>query len=358
MQQVSPITDPIFTERSYSSIDRFFLRFLHDKRDLPFVYLTLKITFLMIPLGVFLYFPVIDGWLWWLVAIFYMYLNNFVFKGPFGLMLHCTSHRTFFKKKYQVFNHYLPWFVGPFFGQTPLTYYSHHIWMHHPENNLLEDESTTMTYRRDSFKEFMRYFLNFLFVGMIGLIGYFKTKNRKDLINKCITGETLYIVMSIGFCFLNFKATLVVFILSFVISRFIMMLGNWTQHAFVDLNDPGNAYKNSVTCINTKYNHKCWNDGYHISHHIRPGMHWTQHPVFFQENLAEFSKNKAIIFQGIGFLEIFWFLMWGKYEKLAQYAVNINGNTFRSDEEFINLVKERTHWKIKKGTNEPLHFAY
>ena len=61
------------------------------------------------------------------------------------------------------------------------------------------------------------------------------------------------------------------------------MMGNWTQHAFVDGEDPGNAYKNSITCINVKYNKKCWNDGYHISHHIRPAMHWTEHPTFFQK---------------------------------------------------------------------------
>lgn len=351
MQILQNITDPIYNEKEYKGLDRFFLKFIHDKRDLPFVYLTLKITFLMLPLGIALYFPFINE-RWYLftpIAVVFLYINNFVYKGSFGLMLHCTSHRTFFKKEYQFLNHYLPWVVGPFFGQTPQTYYSHHIWMHHPENNLLEDDSTTMIYKRNSFKEFMKYFLTFLTVGMIGLVKYFQKKNRKDLIAKCLSGEILYILMCVGLSFISFKATFVVFILTFLISRFIMMLGNWTQHAFICPDEPGNAYKNSVTCVNTKYNHKCWNDGYHISHHIRPGMHWTQHPVFFQDNIDEFSKNKAMVFQGIGFLEIFYFLMKGKYEKLAEYAVNINGNTFKDDEEFISLVKHRTNWKVAKS---------
>ncbi len=360
MQQINPITDPVYVEREYKGLDKFFIQFLHDKKDLPFIYLTLKITFIMLPVAVALYIPYINErpWLWWPLSVFYFYLNTFAFKGPFGLMLHCTSHRTWFKKKYSIFNHYLPWVIGPFFGQTPRTYYSHHIWMHHPENNLMDDESTTMKYRRNTFKEFMKYFLDFLFIGMIRLVGYFGRKKKTNLIINCLTGEILFIALCVGLSFVNFPATFMVFILSFLVSRFIMMLGNWTQHAFVDEHEPGNAYKNSVTCINVKYNHKCWNDGYHISHHIRPGMHWTQHPTFFLEHLDDFSKNKAIVFQGIGFLEIFIFLMRQRYDKLAHYGVNINGNTFKNDEEFIQLLKERTHWKLKRGANAPIHYAF
>ncbi len=358
MQQIKPITDPIYQETEYKGMDKFFIKFLHDKKDLPFIYLTLKITFIMLPVAVLLYMPFVPTWLWWVLSVFYFYLNTFVYKGPFGLMLHCTSHRTWFKKKYGIFNHYLPWVAGLFFGQTPRTYYSHHIWMHHPENNLMDDESTTMKYRRNTFKEFMKYFLDFLFIGMIRLTGYFSKKNKTRLIINCITGETFFIFLCVGLSFVNFPATFMVFILSFFVSRFVMMLGNWTQHAFVDEHEPGNAYKNSVTCINVKYNHKCWNDGYHISHHIRPGMHWTQHPVFFQEHLEDFKKNKAIIFQGIGFLEIFWFLMWGRYDRLAHYGVNIDGDTFKSDEEFIHLLKERTNWKLKRGAENTIRYAF
>ena len=119
-----------------------------------------------------------------------------------------------------------------------------------------------------------------------------------------------------------------------------MMLGNWTQHAFVAPEDPGNAYKNSITCVNTKYNHKCWNDGYHISHHIRMGMHWTQHPEFFQEHMNEYVSNKAIVFTGIGYLTVFWLLMRKKYQALAKHALNLN-RSFSGDEEFIQVMKHR-----------------
>ncbi len=33
-------------------------------------------------------------------------------------------------------NHVIPWLLGPFFGQTPNTYFAHHMGMHHREENL------------------------------------------------------------------------------------------------------------------------------------------------------------------------------------------------------------------------------
>ncbi len=100
--------------------------------------------------------------------------------------------------------------------------------------------------------------------------------------------------MCVGLSFVNFPATLVVFILPFVISRIIMMVGNWAQHAFIDAGDPSNHYKNSITCINTKYNHKCWNDGYHISHHVKPNMHWTEHPCSSARRCRNILTMKAL----------------------------------------------------------------
>ena len=123
MQQLKPLTDPVYNETVvHSGTDSFFLSLINDKRDLPFVYLTIKIIAVMIPVGLVMYIPGLPVWLFAIASVLYFYLNNFVFKGPFGLMLHCTSHRTLYKKKYAFLNQVLPWFVGPFFGQTPETY--------------------------------------------------------------------------------------------------------------------------------------------------------------------------------------------------------------------------------------------
>lgn len=336
-------TDPIYREPvRHSQLDLFFMRFLRDARDLPFVYLTLRITFTMIPLGILLFMPFVHGWLWWVIAGLYTFLNNLTFKGPFGLMFHCTNHRIWFKKKYNALNYYLPWFIGPFFGQTPETYFSHHIGMHHSENNLPADKSTTMPYRRDSAVGFARYFATFLFFGLVELSQYFISKKRQKLMYRSIFGEFSFIAMCAVLCLFNWPATLVVFIIPFFIFRVVTMMGNWTQHAFIDPSDPGNEYRNSITCINTSYNHKCWNDGYHISHHERPAMHWTEHPHWFWKTLDKYVANEAIVFDGIHFLHVFLYLMTKRYDLLAKNYVNLGGR-FQTDEEIIVFLKSRTH---------------
>jgi fatty acid desaturase len=341
MKNLQAITDPVYTPAPFNSTDKFFLKFLRDERDLPFVYLTIKITFTLIPLAVLLYLPFVHGWWWALAAVVYQYLNNITFKGPFGLMLHCTSHRAFFKKKYQVLNYYLPWVIAPFFGHGPETYYAHHIGMHHPENNLEEDESSTMPYQRDSLKGFAHYIGTFFVRGSYDLAAYFFRKKRNKLLESTVRGELLFIFLCVVLSFISFKATFVVFIIPFILYRLIAFIGNWAQHAFVSADDPANAYRNSVTCINTNYNHKCWNDGYHISHHIKPAMHWTEHPLFFQKTINDYSRNDAIVFDGIHFLHVFIYLMRKRYDLLAKNFVNI-GNRYHNDEEVIQLLKSRT----------------
>lgn len=342
MKQLNNITDPVFNKSAADSrIDRFLKRFIRDERDLPFLHLTLKITATLWPLAILLYLPNVANWLWWTAAVAYLVLNNMVFKGPFGLMLHCTSHRVFFVKRYGFLNHYLPWGIGPLFGQTPETYYSHHIGMHHAENNMPEDESSTMSYQRDSVRGFAHYLTNFMFAGVYHLVLYFIRKKRRKLMIRSLRGELFFIFMCIGLCFVNWPATLTVFILPFVISRIIMMMGNWAQHAFICPESPDNPYKNSITCINTKYNHKCWNDGYHISHHLKPSLHWTEHPNFFRKTVLSYADNEAIVFDGIHFLHVFFWLMTRRYDLMARHFVNID-NRYETDEEVIAFLKTRT----------------
>ncbi len=342
MVKLGPNTDPTYTAPpSWNALDRFFLRLIRDERDLPFIHLSLWITFTLIPLGLLLYMPFVTGWWWALVAVAYQFVNNVTFKGPFGLMLHCTSHRPLFKKEHEALNHYIPWVLAPFFGHSPETYFAHHIGMHHAENNLEDDDSSTMPYRRDSVRGFGLYFGRFLFAGIYNLAAYFFMKNRRRLLYRAVRGEVLFILLCTALCLVNWQATVVVFIIPFVLFRMVAMMGNWAQHAFLRAEDPANSYWNSITCINTKYNHKCWNDGYHISHHIKPSMHWTEHPAYFRKTLDQYAGRDAIVFDGIHFLHVFFWLMAKRYDLLARHYVDLNGR-YRDDAEVADMLRART----------------
>jgi hypothetical protein len=80
--------------------------------------------------------------------------------------------------------------------------------------------------------------------------------------------------------------------------------GNWGQHAFIDPSRPGDSYVNSITCINSPYNQRCFNDGYHIGHHVKQNRHWTELPKDFLDNQARYLKEGCIVFEGIDFFMV------------------------------------------------------
>ncbi|MCG2614699.1 fatty acid desaturase [Terrimonas sp. NA20] len=339
MKALTTITDPVYIPKeNFSSYERFWLRYMNDKRDLPFIHLLTGIHLLVLPIAILLYTPVLQGWYWWIAYIPYFYFSQLYFKGRFGLMLHCISHRKLFKKNFTWIYHWIIWCVCPFFGHTPETYFVHHMAMHHVENNMHDDASSTLNYRRDSLRGFISYVTRFLFLGFRDTFMYLFTKKRKKFYMRLSYGEISFYLFCIGMCFVNLQATLWIFIIPFVFARIVMMLGNWAQHAFVD---PENPEDNTINCINTKYNQICWNDGYHAVHHNRPALHYTEIPVEFMKNKDKYAADKILTFDGIHYLHIFVWLMTKRYDKLAANLVNVN-NMFASDEEAIAVMQERT----------------
>ncbi len=334
------LTDPTFTKKQqFNIIDKVALKFIRDERDLPFVYLCLKILVFIIPVAVYLFTP---GNFNWYIAFAYLAFNSLVLSGPFTLMLHNTSHRKLFKKDYEFLNNFIPWVLGPFYGQSPETYFAHHIGMHHLEDNLPPDLSSTMHYQRDSIGGFLHYFGTFFFFGIVQLSYYFKKKSAWWFLKRLLLGEFSFFMLCIGLSFISWQATLMVFVLPFLIIRFAMMAGNWGQHAFIDADDAANNYKNSITCINSRYNRICFNDGYHIGHHIRPNRHWTDMPDDFLNTRDKYAANKAIVFDELDFFVIWFHLMTKNYKKLAKHFVDV-GNRFNGDQEaIIAFLKTRT----------------
>ncbi|WP_141732215.1 fatty acid desaturase family protein [Oligoflexus tunisiensis] len=340
------IKDPTFIPKAnYSRFEKVFLALIRDERDLPFIWLCMRILTFSVPVAVYLF---ID-FRWW-IAVPYLLMNTVILLGPLILMLHNTSHRTLFKKKYHWMNQIIPWFIAPFFGQTPETYYSHHIMMHHPENNAISDLSCTMNFQRDRFSDFLKYFTSFFFVGIVDLSYYFWRKKRWHFLRKVLLGELSYFLLCAFLWRFNSSATFVVFVLPFVIARLAMMSGNWAQHAFIDAEAPDNCFRNSITCINSRYNRICFNDGYHIGHHLRPSIHWTEMPVEFQKNIEKYKENNAVIFQGLDFFAIWYFLMIKDYQKLAQHYVDIRGQ-FQSQDAIMAFLRSRVaKLDVKRST--------
>lgn len=333
------LTDPahVSTE-NLNAFDCAMLKWINDPRDLPFIRLTMSASLIVIPFAALLFIPGVFSW--WLAAIYFA-VNFFGFLDRYILMLHNTSHRVLFKREYRRLNVYIPWILGPFFGETPNTYYAHHMGMHHPENNLPNDLSSTMAYRRDSFFGFMHYFLRFFLLIVPELSRYMWRRRRFRLIRQMLIGEFSFYALAIMLLFVNWRATVVVFLVPFVMTRFLMMAGNWGQHAFIDQEQPGNSYRNSITCINARYNRRCFNDGYHIGHHVKANRHWTELPGDLLASRERYIQEGAIVFRHIDFFIVWLFLMLKRYDWLARFYVNLKGEPM-SEAEIVELLKSRT----------------
>lgn len=278
---------------------------------------------------------------WWL-GLLYVPLAFALGAGRYTLMLHAVCHRALFKPKHTLLNAWIPWVIGPLYGHTPTSFYAHHMGMHHPENNLADDLSGTMAYRRDSFQHFMHYWARFFFFGTAHLARYLWLRRRSKLVRSFLVGEVSWYVAVGLLLALNWQATLVTLVVPWLLIRWFMMCGNFAQHAFVDIDDPGNCYRNSTCLVNIPYNHKCYNDGYHIVHHFKPAMHWTEMPGWFLSHLEEFGANDAIVFDGLGNNQaVWWCLMTGNYGKLADHLAQLPGQPLRSREAKMAFLQAR-----------------
>ncbi|MEC7522190.1 MAG: fatty acid desaturase [Myxococcota bacterium] len=341
------LSDPTFEAKERrNAFERFWLKLIQDERDLPFISLALQMTFVLIPAAVLLYVPGVFRW--WLAPAYWALLF-LGFMDRYMLMLHNTSHRRLFKRKYNFMNKWVPWVIAVFCGQTPETYYIHHITMHHAEGNLPNDLSSTMKYQRDSRIAWLRYFFRFFFFILVDMTRYQVRKKRYPLLRKMLIGELSFYALTAAMMFVNWQATLVVFVVPFLTIRVLMMAGNWGQHAFIDPDDPGNDFKSAITCINARYNQRAFNDGYHISHHLVANRHWTDHPGELLDNIDAYRENDAIIFEGIDFFMVWLYLMLGRKDWLADRFVDLREEK-RSKEEIIALFDRR----LKKFSPEQL----
>ena len=329
------ITDPMVARTPWYS--SWVLPALNDPRDAEFIGLMTE-CLLFGAAGIGLYFA--GRWLWYAAPVYWLVLV-FGFLDRFTLMLHCTSHRPLFKPRFRALNHVIPWVIAPFLGQTPNSYFAHHMGMHHPEENLAEDLSSTLSFQRDSFIDWLKYWGRFMTIGLVELSQYLARKNRQRLLRNLLVGEGTYWATVAVLMYFAPGPTLAVFLIPLVLIRTLMMMGNWGQHAFVDQAHPESPYLSSITCINSRYNRRAFNDGYHIGHHLKARAHWTELPVEFEANIAEYARQDAIVFEGLDFFLVWLLLMTGRWSMLARAFVQLPGAPVRSQQEIIDFLRSR-----------------
>jgi hypothetical protein len=326
------ISDPRVAAPLPTSLDAL----LCDPRDRPLLLTLLGMLVVLVPSAALMYAP---GEFSWPLAGAYLAVVFGVFFDRFILTLHNIRHRRLLKPGIEL-DWVVDWVIGPLAGQTPWTYHAHHVGMHHVENNLWDDRSSTLPYRRDSVVDFARYWSRFVAFGVADLVHYLRTMRRDKLARRALIGEVTYLLALSLLLWVDWRATAVVLLAPLCFARFAMMAGNWAQHAFVDPRDPQNPYRNSITTINTRYNRRCFNDGYHIGHHVKPNRHWTEMPDELLSNVDTYRAQGAIVLEGLDYFMIWALLMVKAHGTLARRVVHLGGER-RDHAATAALLRER-----------------
>jgi len=267
----------------------------------------------------------------------------------FILAMHYAAHRPIFSTKKcgavaTVLNAIPQTLLSNYYGLPAGAYYLHHCVMHHQANNFFPyDISSTMPYDRSNPLHFVIYVLNFMLHTFFYLPFYAVQKRRYQL--AAAFAGTFCVYSYVFRALYNWHPAffLAQFGVSFAIGPIALMLGNYSQHIFVDPASPESNYSLACNHIAAPFNMTTFNDGYHITHHVTSITHWSEMPIHFVKNLDKYEAGGAIIFKEICFDDIFFMVItgeWGLRRLAKKYYVHLTPE-HKTESEIVAMFRER-----------------
>lgn len=319
-----PLTDPRgpAPARGLDALaDRLFLPWLLDPRDVVFTRTLVDVTAFVLPFTALL-FVLPTPWL----AIFGpLYLAHVFanYAGRIILMLHAVTHRRIFVRRLRWADAVLTQGLPLLVGLPPFAYNLHHRLMHHRENVSESDLSGTAEYQRDNLVHFAHYLARFALVGYLHLASWGFRRGLRAEVGTMLARSAVGYALALTLTWFAPVPMLFAAWIPYVLLRFFLMAGNWSEHAFVDVDAPTDSWHNSVCLLNTPFNHRAYNAGYHLVHHVVPSLHWADHPAWLEANRAELARHDVILFSGVtSNQQVWWKLMSGDYRFLAERMVD------------------------------------
>lgn len=268
---------------------------MRDTRDVPLMRLLANIILTTVPAALLVLFYQSH-----ILGLMYLTLNTVLYLEPFLLALHFSTHRPIFRNRF--LNGIAPNFIAPLFGIPPMLYRSHHVYMHHEEENAYpSDLTSTEHYQRDSILHFMCYWARFACLTWIELPLYISRTRGKTSGLVCITRILFSFILYVVIFYLRPVAAFWTLIAPAILSSVALSFGNWCQHIFVRAPHNGAAYDITFSIIQSFSNSRNFNDGYHAEHHLRPGVHWSELPDLFEKSPCNTNR---IVFRNTSFFEI------------------------------------------------------
>ena len=260
--------------------EQWYTKHLKKPMDAYFVRTVIGNTFMMAPAVATLIWP---GSINPFNALYYLVALMAVARAH-EVLDHTNIHNQFFNSKRvdQKMGKTIVWLTGkyvqyvldPLCGRIPNYYRVQHVYMHHVENNGVNDLQTTAFLDRTSFFDFCKYSLKIGIMDTFGISLFFYVYKRKKSTQYWLLVNGLIIWFAVlGLIALyNPAASAEILLIRFLMSVPSCIL-NYYWHGLLDPDEPENIHKNT---INVVLHNVMSSDALHLRHHLRSGEHWSK----------------------------------------------------------------------------------
>ena len=297
----------LFLSSAYDRLlDRIGREVLQDSRDMPALRLMVSLSLTAIP--IFLIQLVLGKPRLLLAIAFYLALYGLGFQRFVRMFSakHLEAHRRqgYFSDKYdRVFGRYVEFFLGYLYGNIPELDRTVHVHLHHRENGGYDDTAESRDYDRTSRVDFLWYLSNNIWTVLgIAPYAYFKDRGDEENRRRLLWGMARYYAYFSAVAIYDWRIAIVFVLVPLLCMNFLSAIIAWVQHAFYESERPEDYFAHTVTVLNEV---NFMNEGYHLCHHHRAGLHWTEMPVHHERVRDRMKESGSLVFRDLDFMGLF-----------------------------------------------------